>query len=141
MLAAAMQNGNTAAHCISINRPCSSLPNHTICCDRSDVCFKAGDVRTDAASLSLLLFPPPRGASSSAPEPAAAAVTEERIRPYTRKWDAYITKTIHEVRLRRVARPEEAAAHRCDVRHDASGTTSGTTFHNRVDAYMWCYKY
>ncbi|KAL6627541.1 hypothetical protein ACP70R_031267 [Stipagrostis hirtigluma subsp. patula] len=98
-----------------VGSPCSSLPNHTICCDRgdyhSDVCFMAGDVRTDAATLSLLLFPP-------GPPAAGATVEEERIRPYTRKWDGYITRTIQEVRLR-VARPEERAAHRCDVRHDA----------------------
>jgi hypothetical protein len=72
-LAAAMQTENTAAHCISINRPFSSLPNHIICCDRpddhSDICFMAGDVRTDAASLSLLLFPP----RASAPESALRA--------------------------------------------------------------------
>ena len=45
-----------------VHSPCSSMSDHTICCDRSsvhtDVCFMAGDVRTDAASLSLLLFPP-----------------------------------------------------------------------------------
>ncbi|NP_001137085.1 uncharacterized protein LOC100217259 [Zea mays] len=125
-----------------VGSPCSSLPNHTICCDRSDyhsdVCFMAGDVRTDAASLALLLFPP--RAASSAPEPPAA---EERIRPYTRKWDAYITKTIHEVTLR-VARPEEAAAaaHRCDVRHDApvlvvtAGGYSHNMFHVFNDGFL-----
>ncbi|CAD6232315.1 unnamed protein product [Miscanthus lutarioriparius] len=134
-----------------VGSPCASLPNHTICCDRtdyhSDVCFMSGDVRTDAASLSLLLFPPPR-ASSAPAEPGAAAVTEERIRPYTRKWDAYITKTIHEVRLRRVmARPPEeeaaaAAAHRCDVRHDApvlvvtAGGYSHNMFHVFNDGFL-----
>ncbi|OEL27638.1 hypothetical protein BAE44_0011343 [Dichanthelium oligosanthes] len=120
-----------------MDSPCSSLPNHTICCDRSDyhsdVCFMAGDVRTDAASLSLLLFPPAPGGGT--------AVVEERIRPYTRKWDGYITKTIHEVRLR-VARPEEAAGHRCDVRHDApvhvvtAGGYSHNLFHMFNDGFL-----
>ncbi|KAG0537032.1 hypothetical protein BDA96_03G113000 [Sorghum bicolor] len=128
-----------------VGSPCSSLPSHTICCDRSDyhsdVCFMSGDVRTDAASLSLLLFPPPQGQGAS-----STAVTEERIRPYTRKWDAYITKTIHEVRLRRVVRTEAeaaaGAAHRCDVRHDApvfvvtAGGYSHNMFHVFNDGFL-----
>lgn len=133
--------GNAVALDNQVRSPCSSMRDHTICCDRSsvhtDVCFMAGDVRTDAASLALLLFPP--RAASSAPEPPAA---EERIRPYTRKWDAYITKTIHEVTLR-VARPEEAAAaHRCDVRHDApvlvvtAGGYSHNMFHVFNDGFL-----
>ncbi|CAL4957534.1 unnamed protein product [Urochloa decumbens] len=122
-----------------VGSPCASLPDHGICCDRtdyhSDVCFMSGDVRTDAASLSLLLFPPP-GASA-----APAAAEPERIRPYTRKWDGYITKTIHEVTLR-AARPEESAAaaaghHRCDVRHDAPAfvVTAGGYSHNMFHVF------
>ncbi|WVZ71860.1 hypothetical protein U9M48_020392 [Paspalum notatum var. saurae] len=124
-----------------VGSPCSSLPDHTICCDRSDyhsdVCFMAGDVRTDASSLSLLLFPPPRAAAAA----ANANVEEERIRPYTRKWDGFITKTIHEVRLR-AARAEDAAAHRCDVRHDApvfvvtAGGYSHNMFHVFNDGFL-----
>ncbi|KAL6616723.1 hypothetical protein ACP70R_038993 [Stipagrostis hirtigluma subsp. patula] len=98
-----------------VNSPCSAMRDHTICCDRSDVntdvCFMAGDVRTDAASLSLLLFPPLQA-------PVTNAGEEERVRPYPRKWERWIMRRIQEVRLR-VARPEEAARHRCDVRHDA----------------------
>ncbi|KAL6848284.1 hypothetical protein ACP4OV_022412 [Aristida adscensionis] len=112
-----------------VGSPCASMPSHGICCDRgdyhSDVCFMAGDVRTDPASLSLLLFPPqsPPAAAAAAGNATAGAV-EERIRPYTRKWDGYITRTIHEVRLRAAPRPEEeeeegAGRRRCDVRHDA----------------------
>ncbi|TKW12876.1 hypothetical protein SEVIR_5G064300v4 [Setaria viridis] len=120
-----------------VGSPCSSLPNHAICCDRtdyhSDVCFMAGDVRTDAASLSLLLFPPLAAPGGGGGAAADTATVEERIRPYTRKWDGYITKTIHEVTLRS-ARPEEATAghHRCDVRHDAPAfvMTAGGYSHN-----------
>ncbi|XP_062208750.1 xylan glycosyltransferase MUCI21-like [Phragmites australis] len=97
-----------------VGSPCSSMRNNTICCDRSDfntdVCFMAGDVRTDAASLSLLLFPPQA--------PGRNATAEERVQPYPRKWEKYIMRRIHEVRLR-VAQAEESAEHRCDVRHDA----------------------
>ncbi|CAO2198535.1 unnamed protein product [Urochloa humidicola] len=121
-----------------VGSPCASLPDHGICCDRSDyhsdVCFMSGDVRTDAASLSLLLFPPPGAA-------ATMDVNEpQRIRPYTRKWDSYITKTIHEVTLRS-ARPDEASAaassHRCDVRHDAPAfvMTAGGYSHNMFHVF------
>ena len=52
-----------------VGSPCASMGGHGICCDRSDyntdVCFMAGDVRTDAASLSFLLFPPPNGTANA----------------------------------------------------------------------------
>lgn len=121
-----------------VQSPCSSLPNQSICCDRSDyntdVCFMAGDVRTDAASLSFLLFPP------QAPPPSNATV-EERILPYTRKWERFLMSKIQEVRLR-VARPEEASEHRCDVRHDApalvmtAGGYTGNFFHAFNDGFL-----
>ncbi|TVT98162.1 hypothetical protein EJB05_56541, partial [Eragrostis curvula] len=120
-----------------VGSPCSTMPENSICCDRSDyhsdVCFMSGDVRTDAKSLSLLLFPPPGGAATT------TAAKEERIRPYTRKWDAFVTKDIHEVRLR-AARPEESASpssHRCDVRHDAPAlvVTAGGYSHNMFHVF------
>ncbi|CAL4977194.1 unnamed protein product [Urochloa decumbens] len=121
-----------------VGSPCASLPSHGICCDRSDhhsdVCFMSGDVRTDAASLSLLLFPPPGAAA------ATVDAKEERIRPYTRKWDGYITRTIHEVTLR-AARPDEESSaggrHRCDVRHDAPAfvVTAGGYSHNMFHVF------
>ncbi|GJN06124.1 hypothetical protein PR202_ga23818 [Eleusine coracana subsp. coracana] len=112
-----------------VGSPCASMRNHTICCDRSDyhsdVCFMAGDVRTDPATLSLLLF-----------SPAADEQQVERIRPYTRKWDAFITQTIHEVTLR-AARHHPAAAHHCDVRHAAPAfvMTAGGYSHNLFHAF------
>ncbi|CAL4957537.1 unnamed protein product [Urochloa decumbens] len=117
-----------------VGSPCASLRNHSICCDRSDanadVCFMAGDVRTDAASLSLLLFPPPGAATVD--------VKEERIKPYTRKWDGKVMGEIPELRLRVAAAPE-AAAHRCDVRHDApahvAAAAGGYNGHNYFHAF------
>ncbi|KAL6890577.1 hypothetical protein ACP4OV_008832 [Aristida adscensionis] len=123
-----------------VRSPCSPLPKHGICCDRSDhntdVCFMAGDVRTDPASLSLLLFPP------RAP-PAPGAAVEERIRPYSRKWERPIMARVPEVRLR-LAPPQEAAAggRRCDVRHDApvhvvmAGAYTGNLFHAFNDGFL-----
>ncbi|TVU01875.1 hypothetical protein EJB05_52641, partial [Eragrostis curvula] len=131
-----------------VRSPCSAMRNDSICCDRSDfntdVCFMSGDVRTDAASLSLLLFPPPHQ-----PPPASnvtATVEEERVRPYTRKWERFIMGTVQEVRLRRVVkRPEEKEAadqHRCDVVHDApllvmtAGGYTGNFFHAFSDGFL-----
>ncbi|CAM0885023.1 unnamed protein product [Alopecurus aequalis] len=128
-----------------VGSPCASMPSHSICCDRSDfntdVCFMAGDVRTDAASLSFLLFPPAHGASNATVE----EIKEERIRPYTRKWERHLMERIHELRLR-TGRPDEAAPdqeqHRCDVVHDApalvmtAGGYTGNLFHAFNDAFL-----
>ncbi|KAM0874427.1 hypothetical protein ACQ4PT_037444 [Festuca glaucescens] len=125
-----------------VNSPCTSMPSHGICCDRSDfntdVCFMAGDVRTDAASLSFLLFPPPHATPNVTVDDKV-----ERIRPYPRKWERHLMERIHEVRLR-PARPDEAASeqHRCDVVHDApalvmtAGGYTGNLFHAFNDAFL-----
>ncbi|KAK3163624.1 hypothetical protein QOZ80_1AG0006090 [Eleusine coracana subsp. coracana] len=118
-----------------VGSPCSSMPEHSICCDRSDanadVCFMTGDVRTDPASLSLLLFPPPH----------ADEQVVERIRPYTRKWDPAVTKRIHEVTLR--AARHHPDDHHCDVRHaapafvmTAGGYNAGNYFHAFNDGLL-----
>ncbi|KAE8803874.1 glycosyltransferase [Hordeum vulgare] len=129
-----------------VNSPCASMGGHGICCDRSDfntdVCFMAGDVRTDAASLSFLLFPPqtPNG-TANAKANATVAEKEERVQPYTRKWEKHLMAKIHEVRLR-AARPDEADAHRCDVRHHApalvmtAGGYTGNLFHAFNDGFL-----
>ncbi|KAJ1287133.1 hypothetical protein BS78_03G407000 [Paspalum vaginatum] len=113
-----------------VHSPCSSMRDHTICCDRSsvhtDVCFMAGDVRTDAATLSLLLFTP-------------SSASEERVRPYPRKWEGYIMRKVPEVRLRTAAGPE---ARRCDVRHEdpllvmSAGGYTGNLFHAFNDGIL-----
>nr|CDM86623.1 unnamed protein product [Triticum aestivum] len=129
-----------------VNSPCASMGAHGICCDRSDfntdVCFMAGDVRTDAASLSFLLFPPqaPNGTAKDAN--ATVAEKEEVVRPYTRKWEKHLMANIQEVRLR-AARPDEAQdGHRCDVRHESpalvmtAGGYTGNLFHAFNDGFL-----
>ncbi|CAO2181695.1 unnamed protein product [Urochloa humidicola] len=123
-----------------VHSPCSSMRDHTICCDRSsvhtDVCFMAGDVRTDAASLSLLLSPPP-----ATPKNNASSSTEETVRPYPRKWERLIMDRIPEVKLR-VAHAAEEEPRRCDVRHDApllvmsAGGYTGNLFHAFNDGLL-----
>lgn len=131
-----------------VRSPCSSMRDHTICCDRSsvhtDVCFMAGDVRTDAASLSLLLFPPHQQAQNGT---SSEEDKEERVRPYPRKWERFIMDKVPEVRLRVAAprRPDgerEEEEHRCDVRHDApllvmsAGGYTGNLFHAFNDGFL-----
>ncbi|KAK1678299.1 hypothetical protein QYE76_039147 [Lolium multiflorum] len=129
--------GDAAAAATQLQRaPCSGVTgNDTLCCDRTstraDMCFARGDVRMHSASQSFQLV-------SSSP-PAAAQDEEERIRPYTRKWEAQVMKTIDEVRFRRVA-PGDAA--RCDVVHDmpavllSTGGFTGNVYHEFNDGLL-----
>ncbi|EAZ40944.1 hypothetical protein OsJ_25426 [Oryza sativa Japonica Group] len=117
--------------------PCSGMGNDSLCCDRTstraDICFARGDVRMHSASASFQLV------SSSSGNATAAAVEEERIRPYTRKWEANVMATIDEVRLRRV--PAGGAA-RCDVVHDvpavvfSTGGYTGNVYHEFNDGIL-----
>ncbi|KAF8668972.1 hypothetical protein HU200_052184 [Digitaria exilis] len=116
--------------------PCSAVGNDSLCCDRSseraDICFARGDLRMHSASSSFLLV---SGNSTAAAE-------EERIRPYTRKWEANVMATIDEVRLRRVLAGDSAAAAHCDVRHDvpavlfSTGGYTGNVYHEFNDGIL-----
>ncbi|VAH42930.1 unnamed protein product [Triticum turgidum subsp. durum] len=113
---------------------CSGIGNDTLCCDRSsrraDMCFARGDLRMHSASASFQLV-------SSAGRPAVEE--EERIRPYTRKWEAHVMKTIDEVRFHRVSAGDAA---RCDVRHDmpavllSTGGFTGNVYHEFNDGLL-----
>ncbi|KAM0898127.1 hypothetical protein ACQ4PT_022120 [Festuca glaucescens] len=116
--------------------PCSAVANGTICCDRTalrtDVCVMRGDVRTQAATNSLFLLLPAKSSS--------AGRADERIRPYTRKWESSVMSTIDELRLRAV--PEES---RCDVRHNvtavvfSTGGYTGNVYHEFNDGIIPLY--
>uniref|UniRef100_A0A0D9V1A9 Glycosyltransferase 61 catalytic domain-containing protein n=1 Tax=Leersia perrieri TaxID=77586 RepID=A0A0D9V1A9_9ORYZ len=115
--------------------PCSAVANGTICCDRSamrtDVCVMRGDVRTEASSNSLFLL-----------TDTAARDHEQRIRPYTRKWESSVMSTIDELRLRAVP---TATAAGCDVRHDvpavvfSTGGYTGNVYHEFNDGIIPLY--
>ncbi|KAJ4772622.1 Glycosyltransferase family 61 protein [Rhynchospora pubera] len=108
------------------------LSNTSIWCDRtdhhSDICFMSGDVRTHSPSSSISLYPPPSNQSNW-------VIKEERIRPYTRKWETPIMKTIDEIVLRTASR-KDSFHHKCDVQHDApalvfsAGGYTGNLFHS-----------
>lgn len=120
-----------------VGSPCSSMRNNSICCDRrdfnTDVCFMAGDVRTDGLSVVLMAPPTPTSANLTGKE-------EERIRPYTRKWERFIMGKVHEVRL--VSSSSEQRRRSCDVRHDApvlvmtAGGYTGNLFHAVSDGFL-----
>ncbi|KAJ1288078.1 hypothetical protein BS78_02G061700 [Paspalum vaginatum] len=133
-----LQPGRTAAAAAApapAQPPCAAVPNGTLCCDRTsprtDVCVMRGDVRTHAATNSLLLL--------------AAAADEQRIRPYTRKWESSIMGTIDELRLRAVPDSAAAAPSRCDVRHDvpavvfSTGGYTGNVYHEFNDGIVPLY--
>ncbi|KAI0531263.1 hypothetical protein KFK09_000816 [Dendrobium nobile] len=127
--------------------PCSTLINHgpttsnsitnLLCCDRShfrtDVCYMLGDIRTAAGNgrRSILLV-----------GPSQVNKTEEKIRPYTRKWETEIMSTVDELSLR----PSPvSAAKRCDVRHVApavvfsTGGYTGNVYHEFNDGIIPLY--
>ncbi|CAL5084445.1 unnamed protein product [Urochloa decumbens] len=129
----------TAARGGGVPGPCSAVSNDSLCCDRTseraDICFARGDLRMHSASSSFLLV---SGNNSTAAE-------EERIRPYTRKWEANVMATIDEVRLRRVSPSSGdagAAAPKCDVRHDvpallfSTGGYTGNVYHEFNDGIL-----
>jgi hypothetical protein len=122
--------------------PCADVANGTLCCDRTalrtDVCVMRGDVRTQAASHSLFVLLPPNSNSS---RPA----TDERIRPYTRKWESSIMSTIDELHLRSAPEGDAAAPGSCDVRHDvpavvfSTGGYTGNVYHEFNDGIIPLY--
>uniref|UniRef100_A0ACD5UNH4 Uncharacterized protein n=1 Tax=Avena sativa TaxID=4498 RepID=A0ACD5UNH4_AVESA len=123
--------------------PCSAVPNGTICCDRTaprtDVCVMRGDIHTHAASNSLFLLLPANSSSA-----ARARAADQRIRPYTRKWESSVMSTIDELRLRAVPVPE-AEPERCDVRHNvtavvfSTGGYTGNVYHEFNDGIIPLY--
>uniref|UniRef100_A0A0D9X2E7 Glycosyltransferase family 61 protein n=1 Tax=Leersia perrieri TaxID=77586 RepID=A0A0D9X2E7_9ORYZ len=142
-----------AAVATSSPAACSAMGNDSICCDRSstraDICFARGDVRMHSASSSFLLVSPPASNSSSSSSPATAKEVEEeeRIRPYTRKWEANVMATIDEVRIRRVRSSAAGdgvagGAPRCDVTHDvpavvfSTGGYTGNVYHEFNDGIL-----
>ncbi|KAG9459642.1 hypothetical protein H6P81_004150 [Aristolochia fimbriata] len=103
-----------------------------LCCDRShyrtDICYMRGDIRTVSESSSILLHD------------VEAAKGEERIRPYTRKWETGIMDTVDELRLRPIN--GTAGKRRCDVEHRvpavvmSTGGYTGNVYHEFNDGLL-----
>nr|GMD03953.1 EGF domain-specific O-linked N-acetylglucosamine transferase-like [Ipomoea batatas]GMD47978.1 EGF domain-specific O-linked N-acetylglucosamine transferase-like [Ipomoea batatas]GME08633.1 EGF domain-specific O-linked N-acetylglucosamine transferase-like [Ipomoea batatas] len=130
---------------------CSSVPNGTICCDRSsfrsDVCIMKGDVRTDPASSSIALYRSYShnryilGLSGDNDE----AVPVEKIKPYTRKWETSVMDTIDELDLVVKNKKDSRIHHACDVQHDvpavvfSTGGYTGNVYHEFNDGILPLY--
>ncbi|CAM0955695.1 unnamed protein product [Alopecurus aequalis] len=114
-----------------------------LCCDRShyrsDVCYLRGDARTDPSTSSVFLYDAPRGAAP------------EKVRPYTRKFEESIMRTIDEVTIVPVEGNGTGAddsrnslRRRCDVRHPAgvpavvfsTGGYTGNVYHEFSDGLI-----
>ncbi|RWW69448.1 hypothetical protein BHE74_00022951, partial [Ensete ventricosum] len=117
-----------------------------VCCDRShvrsDLCYARGDVRTDSRSSSILVYGAADGKS-------AAPATVEKIRPYTRKWDTEISRTIQEISIRPMpsaAAINDSQSRACDVRHEgvpglllSNGGYTGNLYHEFSDGLIPLY--
>ncbi|KAJ3683816.1 hypothetical protein LUZ60_014043 [Juncus effusus] len=118
--------------------PCSSMANNSVCCDRTalraDICFMRGDIRTHSPSSSILL----QSSSISTNE------TEEKIRPYTRKWETNVMSTIDEIKLRHVSL-SDSGTRKCDVTHHvpavvfSTGGYTGNVYHEFNDGIIPLY--
>ncbi|KAJ0978841.1 hypothetical protein J5N97_014315 [Dioscorea zingiberensis] len=112
--------------------PCSSITNNTICCDRTsyhtDVCFMRGDVRTHPPSFSITLY-------STSINASLEQSHELKIKPYTRKWEAFLQDKIEELSLKVINASPSAPILHCDIHHDApalffsAGGYTGNLFH------------
>ncbi|KAJ3669234.1 hypothetical protein LUZ60_011184 [Juncus effusus] len=120
---------------------CSDMKNGTICCDRTalrtDVCYMRGDIRTESSSNSFFLI-----------SPNNSSKTEEKIRPYTRKWETSVMSTIDELHLKPVPVPlptESNPSGKCDVVHNVSavvfstGGYTGNVYHEFNDGIIPLY--
>ncbi|KAL1821036.1 xylan glycosyltransferase MUCI21 [Daucus carota subsp. sativus] len=129
---------------------CSSVPAGTICCDRSsirsDVCIMKGDVRTQSKSSSVLLY-----ASKDTTEDISHGsdhqvnrkeeLQHEKIKPYTRKWEASVMNTIDQLDL--ISKKQDSGIHHhCDVKHDvpavffSTGGYTGNVYHEFNDGLL-----
>ncbi|XP_031253197.1 beta-1,2-xylosyltransferase XYXT1-like [Pistacia vera] len=139
----------------NVNAPlCASASDGTICCDRSglrsDVCIMKGDVRTSSASSSVFVYNSGNSngiinyVSSMVEEDVEEELQHEKIKPYTRKWEASVMDTIDELDL--ISKRGSAAInHHCDVQHDvpavffSTGGYTGNVYHEFNDGLLPLY--
>ncbi|CAI9782805.1 unnamed protein product [Fraxinus pennsylvanica] len=132
---------------------CSSVPNGTLCCDRSsirsDICIMKGDVRTHSASSSIFLYrnngvndfvSVPSTDENDEPE----VIQHEKIKPYSRKWETSVMDTIDELNLN-VKGKESGIHHGCEVQYNvtavffSTGGYTGNLYHEFNDGILPLY--
>ncbi|GLJ12178.1 hypothetical protein SUGI_0186050 [Cryptomeria japonica] len=104
-----------------------------LCCDRShyrtDVCYLRGDVRTHSKNASISLHA------------HIHKSTQEKIRPYTRKWEQSTMSTVDEITLKTGDDNDDA----CQVQHKvpaivfSTGGYTGNVYHEFNDGLLPLY--
>lgn len=117
------------------NYEIGSNTGEIMCCDRShfrtDICYLRGDVRTHSQSSSVFLY-----------SHHNQTTREEKIRPYTRKWEGSIMSTIDEVTLKLLSPTDENS---CQVQHSvpalvfSTGGYTGNVYHEFNDGLLPLY--
>ncbi|WCJ33434.1 Glycosyltransferase family 61 protein [Euphorbia peplus] len=132
---------------VDVNVPlCSSVPNGSMCCDRtsirSDICVMKGDVRTHSLSSSIFLYTSTNTTAGLIEEDDE--IRHEKIKPYTRKWETSVMNTIDQLHL--ISKPDKSSiTHKCDVQHDvpavffSTGGYTGNVYHEFNDGILPLY--
>lgn len=128
----------------------SNNPHGTIKCDRShfrtNVCNMKGDIRTHSVSSSIFLYTSNHANESLDHEGEEEngykqVIQHEKIKPYTRKWEASIMDTIGELSL--ISKNGNPGTnHHCDVKHEvpavvfSTGGYTGNVYHEFNDGIV-----
>ncbi|KAG7581073.1 Glycosyltransferase 61 [Arabidopsis suecica] len=123
-----------------IESPKTSQNEESISCDRtgyrSDICFMKGDIRTHSPSSSIFLY---------ASNDLTDHVLQDKIKPYTRKWETSIMETIHELKLVTKDVKLFGDKHKCEVIHEvpavlfSTGGYTGNLYHEFNDGLIPLY--
>ncbi|XP_038877480.1 beta-1,2-xylosyltransferase XYXT1-like [Benincasa hispida] len=143
-----VQNGDVSVDKQVFAPLCSSVPNGTICCDRSsirsDICTMKGDIRTDSSSSSIFLYTSPD--SPIEYDDDHGVIQVEKIKPYTRKWEKNTMDTIDELELIVKRKSNDIDRHhQCDIRHNvpavffSTGGYTGNVYHEFNDGILPLY--
>ncbi|GLJ17437.1 hypothetical protein SUGI_0303450 [Cryptomeria japonica] len=110
-----------------------SHTDSTLFCDRSsyrtDICILKGDIRTDSATNTVFLVS----------DKAAQEEEDQKLKPYTRKWENYTMSSVTEISLKTI---KPSVAPRCHVIHTApalvfsTGGYTGNLFHDFTDVIV-----
>ncbi|KAG7576713.1 Glycosyltransferase 61 [Arabidopsis thaliana x Arabidopsis arenosa] len=123
-----------------IESPKTSQNEESISCDRtgyrSDICFMKGDIRTHSPSSSIFLY---------TSNDLTDHVLQDKIKPYTRKWETSIMETIHELKLVTKDVKLFGDKHKCEVIHEvpavlfSTGGYTGNLYHEFNDGLIPLY--
>ncbi|KAL1192476.1 Xylan glycosyltransferase MUCI21 [Cardamine amara subsp. amara] len=118
----------------------SKNEDQSIFCDRTgyrtDICFMKGDIRIHSPSSSIFLY---------TSNDLTNHVLQEKIKPYTRKWETSIMETIRELKLVTKDVKLFGDNHKCEVIHEvpavlfSTGGYTGNLYHEFNDGLIPLY--